>query len=124
MIGGDPQQRVPSSVSGVSGLCTLGLCWVLSSVFRGSKESNKGGFPRAGPPVTAQNEEVGADSSKIEGTPQGWIILGSLFGPQMRHIQVVFTMRSRFPKGGPKGMHVGSYVRCLERVMGSPESVF
>ncbi len=71
MIGGDPQQRVPSSVSGVSGLCTLGLCWVLSSVFRGSKESNKGGFPRAGPPVTAQNEEVGADSSKIEGTPPG-----------------------------------------------------
>ena len=82
------------------------------------------GVPEGGRPhFTAKDEEGSADSSKIEGTPQGWIMLGSLFGPQMRHIQVVFTMRSRFPKGGPKGMHVGSYVRCLERFKGSPERV-
>ena len=36
----------------------------------------------------------------------------------MWQILMVFTMRSRDPKGGPKGMVLGSYLRCLGRVMG------
>ena len=71
-----------------------------------------------GPLFTAQNEEGSADSSNIEGTPQMGVVLGSYFGPQMWHIPVVFTMRSRDPNGGQEGVLLGSYLRCLGRSRG------
>ena len=70
-----------------------------------------GGAGGGGTPFTAQNEEGSADSSKTEGTPPGGVIFGSSFGPQMWHIFMVFTMRSRGPKGGQKVVLLGSYLR-------------
>ena len=64
-----------------------------------------------GPLLLPRMRKVGADSSKTEGTPQGGVILGSCFGPQMWHILMVFTMRSRGPKGGQKVVLLGSYLR-------------
>ena len=72
------------------------------------------GCPKGGgTPFNAQNEEGSADSSKTEGTPQRGVILGSFFGPQMWHILMVFTMRSRDPNGVPKLVALGSLLRCL-----------
>ena len=77
------------------------------------------GVPEGGRPhFTAKDEEGSADSSKIEGTPQIGVVLGSYFGPQMWQIPVVFAMRSRDPKGGQEGVLLGSYLRCLGRSRG------
>ena len=64
-----------------------------------------------GPLLLPRMRKVRADSSKTEGTPPGGVILGSLFGLQMWHILMVFTMRSRDPKGGQKVVLLGSYLR-------------
>ena len=80
----------------------------------GSWGCRRGGRPH----FTAKDEEGSADSSKIEGTLQRGIVLGSYFGPQMWQIPVVFTMRSRDPKGGQEGVLLGSYLRCLGRSRG------
>ena len=77
------------------------------------------GVPEGGDPhFTAKDEEGSAYSSKIEGTPQKGVVLGSHFGPQMWQIQVVLAMRSRDPKGGSKMVLFGSYLRCLGRSRG------
>ena len=73
-----------------------------------------GGAQRGGgPPFNAQNEEGSADSSKTEGTPPGRVFWGSFLGPQMWHILMVFTMRSRDPNGGPNFVALGSLLPCL-----------
>ena len=74
-----------------------------------------------GDPFIVQNDEDSADSSKVEGTPQGRVVLVSFLGPQMWQKQVVFTMRSRVPRWGSKGRYFGSYLRGLRRVKGSIE---
>ena len=64
-----------------------------------------------GPLLLPRMRKVGADSSKTEGTPPGGVMFGSFVGPQMWHILMVFTMRSRGPKGGQKLVLLGSYLR-------------
>ena len=64
-----------------------------------------------GPLLLPRMRKVAADSSKTEGTPPGGVILGSFFGPQMWYILMVFTMRSRGPKGFQKVVLLGSYLR-------------